>query len=145
MSRVFKYVLSFLFIFYFFGPVSFDNKTLEPYKIEVLNIVKQQCKEGEYNNPEKQLLYFKELSTDTIAECSSNYNVYYKIEVNPNYWNKYNEADKFQIIAHEMFHCLFGMDHSPDKHNFMYYSMTSIPKDITIMQMVEYLKHECGR
>jgi hypothetical protein len=144
MLKLFRYVLCVFAIFYLFGPISFDNKTLEPYKIEIMDIIKKHCNNDEYYNPLKQFLYFQRQGNEVIGQCNLN-NFYYSITIDPDYWKHFTEDEKFQLVAHEVFHCALGFLHVDNPNNFMYYRMVDLNRSTVISQMESYLKFRCGR
>lgn len=144
MLKMLKYVLCILCIFYFFGPISFDNKTLEVYKVEVLKIIQDHCYPSQYYNPRKQFVYFKHLTDGVVGQCALN-PWYYKIEIDPTYWKHMSEDERFQVMAHEMTHCLLLLDHVDNRYNYMYYMMVDLPKKTVIDQLLVNLKYRCGR
>lgn len=144
MLKQLKYAICLLAIFYFFGPVSFDNKTLEPYKIEVMDIIHKHCDNSQYYNPRKQFLYFKHLTGGAVGECSIN-PWYYKVQIDPYYWKHFTEDEKFQVIFHEYTHCALLLNHVDNKNNYMYYMMVDLPKEVLIKQFLENVKLRCGK
>jgi hypothetical protein len=142
--KLLRYALCILSIFYFFGPVSFDNKVLEPYKLEVMTMIQQHCYPSQYYNPKKQFLYFKQLTDGAIGQCVLN-PFYYKIEIDPDYWRHLSEDERYQLLAHELTHCVLLIDHIDNKNDYMYYYMVDIPKDIVKKQLLENIKLRCGR
>lgn len=143
MLKNLKYVLLF-FCIYVFTPISYCDKTLNPYVQEVLEITNQHCNKKQYYNPAHTYVYFKKMSGHMIGYCSPKINGY-GITVDPLYWKYANEDDRFQLIAHEMTHCILGKDHVDNKHNYMYYSVYPLTKQIIIQQFIENLRSVCGK
>lgn len=143
LKKKFKYVLLFLCIYYF-TPINYCNKNLKPYVKEVLEITNKYCTKKQYYNPLHTYIYFKKLPNNIIGYCSSKINGY-GITIDPIYWKYATEADRFQLVVHEMSHCIIGKNHVDNKFNYMYYSLYPLSKQIVTQQFIENLRSVCGR
>lgn len=139
-----KYAIYLLSLLCILGPISLNNKTLEPYKEEVLAIIQEHCNMFQYNNPIDQFLYFKRLNDGVVAQCLYS-PFFYTIEVDPDYWKHMTEDERFQTMAHEMTHCTLLLQHVDNPYNYMYYRMVDISKKEVIKQLEKNLKDSCGR
>ena len=143
MLKKVKYVLLFLCL-YSLTPINYCSKDLKPYRNELLALTKQYCKPGQYYNPAHKFLHFRKMKDHIIGYCSPTL-VGYSITIDPTYWNRTSEDDRFQLIAHEISHCILGKDHVEDMHNYMYYSIYPLTKEVVTKQFIENLRSTCGR
>jgi len=141
---LFRYALCFILVFYLFAPTSYNNKDLEPYKDNIINIIKEHCNENQYYHPKKQFLYFEKLIEDRVGECFIT-PLFYTIRIDPIFWKYASELERFQLVGHEVFHCALLINHSDKIDNFMYYSMNTLSKETIIHQMEEYMKYRCNK
>lgn len=143
MFKKLKYGLV-LFYLYYFVPFSYCDKALEPYINEVVTLTKEHCREDQYNHPIHQFVYFKKLKDNAVGECIIKFRTY-KILVDKKAWNEYSEDERWQIVYHEMAHCQLYKDHVDNFHNYMYYSIVPLGKEVVRNQFIEDLRRKCGR
>jgi hypothetical protein len=103
-------------------PVYGINKEVDPYYEYAMNIIRDNCKEGEYSNPKYIKVDFAEtLNTKgAIGQCL-NLGFRYEITIKTEYWNRSAEQERYSLIMHEVAHCALGMPHSEDESNYMYF------------------------
>lgn len=144
--KLLRYVLFALSLFYIFGPVSIDNKDLEPHKMEIINIIKQHCTEGQYFHPRKQFLYFRTLPKYEIGRCFYNpLHLYYGIEIDTDQWKYATENQRFELFAHEVTHCALLLPHVDNPNNYMYYMRSNLSRETIMSQLLENIKRKCGK
>lgn len=103
--------------------VSVDSK-LKPYHDEYMRMVKEVCRPGEYNKPIKRVVGFGDTaavdkdSPDAIGWCLST-NLGYKIMIDRKFWLSLDTDEKFQLMAHEMSHCVLGLEHRLHGYDYM--------------------------
>lgn len=117
---------------------------LEPYYTEVLVFIKNKCTEKQYNNTELFNVKFGELKDKDIGMCLRGL-VAYKIIIDPRYWNRCDTNTRFQLVAHEMMHCLLHIEHSIDRNDFMFPTLKYMSKLEVIDQLNSYLDYKCKR
>lgn len=133
------------YLLYTFAPIQYITAPLAPYIKEVKSIIINNCKPGRYENPDHQLIYFRVLGETTIGACGYSDLMHgFTIEIDPVYWLISDEADRFQLIAHEMTHCMLLLPHSEDKHSYMYPFVNPLSKQEVIRQMKEILNRQCN-
>lgn len=141
-----KFELSILFltICYFFTPVYYVNPQLKPLTNEIFSTVNQYCKPGQYYNPRHTFIYFKKLKEPIVGQCGFGIQKY-TIQLDPSYWNIYNNDDKFQLLVHEFSHCILFKDHVNDRNNYMFASMVNLTKEQIMEQFIKDLKEHCEK
>lgn len=144
MLKRFSYAILSLYLCANFIPLYYVNKTLKSYHKEILDIVKQYCKPNQYFNPHRQLIYFETLKDDAVGVCMMN-NFSYIIKIDPKNWAISNEDERFEIITHEMAHCLLKKQHVDNSKNYMYYSIAQLNKEIVKEQFITDLEAYCGK
>jgi len=112
--------------------------------IEVLDIIKLYCKPGQYFNPPNKSLYMTDLDLPTIGQCITDKYDFFNIYIDRTFWKMSSKDIRFELVAHEMTHCLFFRNHVDNSSNFMYYAIRDLTKDQTIQQLIENLNTDCG-
>lgn len=143
MLKKFNYVLLCLCI-YLFTPINYCSEELKPYRNELMSIVNEHCTIKQYNNPIHKYIYFKKLPGEEIGLCGVKRGGW-KISIDPDFWRTANEDQKFELLAHELSHCILLKDHVDNQGNYMYYRLDPIPKEIVKQQFIENLRSKCGR
>lgn len=59
------------------------------------------------------------------------------------YWDAAAAADRLSLFAHEEGHCVLGLDHSTDPHNYMYFQMNYLTKEQLEQQVNNDIKEKC--
>jgi hypothetical protein len=113
--------------------------------MEVLGIIKLYCKIGQYFNPPKKQLIRANLEMPVIGMCETDKEDYFKIYIDSGFWLQSSKDIQFQLMAHEMSHCLFFRNHVDNPKNFMYYAIRNQTKDKTKEQLIANLNEDCGK
>lgn len=133
-----KILFSLVFLF------SFSAKAnLKTYYMEVLNTVKLYCRPDQYFNPPHKTLINDNLDLPVIGMCDTDQSSYYKIFIDVTFWKSASEDIRYELMAHEMTHCLFFENHSDDSTNYMFPVIRDITKDQTKQQLIEFLQKTC--
>lgn len=133
---------------YDFFPIHYVSKPLTPEYNEIFSIVKANCSEEQYRHPNQvivRLVNLNEEQTGEIGWCGST-PFSYKIVFDEKFWNKADDTLKYELMAHEMTHCLFGRGHSEDSYNYMFYGLNThnlLSKEETTEQFMDVIKEEC--
>lgn len=114
------------------------NPSLIPYTNETQNIIETYCT-GKIYKYVSSVIDFNNLEDDEIGVCNFGKNVY-TIEIDKRFWGVATENEKFQLVTHEMTHCLLHVLHLDKKDNYMYPIFTDIPKEKVISQLKEICK-----
>lgn len=141
MLKKLKYVLLFICI-YLITPISYCNKDLKPYVKEIMDLTNTYCKPSQYNNPKHVYYFFRKLPKNMIGYCDDQINGF-SIVIHPLYWQRATDADKFQLIAHELSHCLLSKEHVDNKWNYMYPSLYPLSREVVTQQYIENLRSVC--
>lgn len=97
---------------------------LTPYVTRYMSMIKKVCRDGEYNRPHRRIIGFGETrnidkdSADTIGWCMIRWGQY-RITIDEPFFNGLSEDGKFQLMAHELTHCVLGLDHRDDVVDYM--------------------------
>lgn len=129
----------------YFNPFSTKNvdDQLKPYVNEVLSIGNEICP----SRIESHSIYEIQFNDDdpkVAAYCQKRYFRFY-IFVNKKHWYEETEDDRFQLLAHELGHCIFDLDHVDDPTNYMYYAMNDLKKQDVTDQMKQDMRSHCGK
>lgn len=134
-------ILAFILVFI---PFRYVDNTFQPYYNEVMTIIKENCPGGKYFKPAKQFVVFENLPNGDIGECILG-STYVLIFIDRDYWEMdKSEADRFQLMAHEMAHCFIRKNHINDFHNYMSPSLFPIKKENTLIQLKQDVVNFCG-
>lgn len=108
-----------------------------------MNIVNQFCKPSQYWYPKRVRIYITDLKDPTIGLCSFSYPSAFDITIDRSEFSKFSVPERFQLVAHEMRHCLFRVGHSDDPNNYMAPEFIHIDKDVLAEQVVEDIANSC--
>lgn len=116
---------------------------LKEYYHEVLNTIKLYCREDQLFNPKAKTLIPSNLDFPVIGVCETDKSSFFKIYIDMMYWRTTSDDYKYELMSHEMMHCLFFMNHVEDDHDFMYYQIRDLKKAETKQQLIKHLKNLC--
>lgn len=133
----------FSFILLFSIQLANANGVLDTYK-EVLGIVKLYCKPGQYFNPADNKLIRTKLDFPIIGMCETDQDSFFNIYIDNSYWLQASTDIQFELVSHELEHCLFFRNHVDNPNNFMYYAVRNQTKDETKQQLIANLNEDCG-
>lgn len=119
------------------------DKELQPYVDNYMFFVDNFCKPEQYWRPSKYKIYLTDLQGSTIGTCAYNYPSTYDIMIDKTFFNAVSSLEKFQLVAHEMRHCLFLVDHKEDPHNYMAPYFPNLTKDELYEQIAQDLEQSC--
>lgn len=139
-----SYALLSGYLFYSFTPVNHVDKALKPIVNDLYKEVYTYCKPGQYHNPIKRSFIITHLKYPEIGECYVNPS-FFIIKVDPDFWHTASNDDKFQLLAHEMAHCLLHKDHVDNPNNYMYYELRKLKKKVVREQFIVDLEEHCGK
>lgn len=143
MFKQLRTVLCISYLSYMFVPIHTVNPDLKPYVDEVVTITRMACKDNQYNHPQHSFVLFKKQRGQVIGICKST-PLNFTVEIDPKYWNRSSGDDKWQLMYHELAHCLLEKEHVNDQHNYMYPSVVKLTKDEVVHQYIQDLKEHCG-
>lgn len=119
---------------------------LKPFTNVYMGYLKTYCQNNNYYNPK---FYTIELEPEMenpswIGVCEGKANGY-KIKINKEWWDNNTDKDgRQQLINHEMAHCLLGLEHSKDEHNYMYYSFQRLDANEVRSQTTADIYNTCN-
>lgn len=129
-GKISKMLLFIVLFGVFFGanlPYEKIDVNLSPFVYQFDAKVESKCNKLQYYRPMKRTIIFHELNYPIIGLCTNTL-LYYKIQVNPEWWATANDDDRYQLIAHESTHCMFFEGHTEDPTNYMAAIYAYIPK-----------------
>ncbi len=112
-----------------------------PYYNEYKLLVDFYCKESQYFNV-KFKVDWSEFPGEVIGLCQILPNSF-KITIKKSYWDKSIDIDKFQLLSHELQHCLFREEHVNYYGHFMSEYQIHIDHDILYSQIRRLLSERC--
>lgn len=125
-------------------PINHVDKELKPYYDDYMFLANSFCTPEQYWYPSKVRIYLTDLQGQTIGTCAYRYPSAFDIMIDRTFFKAVDDVKRFQLLAHEMRHCLFVVDHNPDPNNYMAEYFPSIPKFILYRQVIDDLKKSCG-
>lgn len=141
-------------IFYIFS-LLWDNKPaiiideqLKPYQTEYFNLIKYNCPTLEFFYPSRVEIKFGDLPEGVIGLCEAN-SVKFKVTIDEEFWNRKEvlvdkESDRYQLVMHELTHCMLRLDHIDIGTHFMASYLLPIKKEKTKEQLTEIIKVLCN-
>lgn len=142
MLRLIRNVLLGIVIYIYFIPYTHTNEVLIPYTTKVMNIVNTYCNKNQYSSALHKYVYFHKLDKDEVGECTFGYNKFV-IKIDNSFLQRANEDEKYEVIFHEMYHCLFFKDHVTDPNNYMFYRIAHLNKETIVKQFTDDVKKIC--
>jgi len=121
-----------------------DMNSIKDSYMEILGIIKLYCKPGQYFNPKEKKLIRANLDNPVIGICETDQESFYNIYIDSGYWMQVSKDMQFELMAHEMSHCLFFRNHVDNDKNFMYPVIRDLTKEQTTQQLIENLNQDCG-
>lgn len=122
---------------------------IKPYYTNFMIQVENKCNSSQYKNSSYQIKFNKLEEKDdsyTIGVCYTfKYSDKFKIDLSEEYWNMADEVAKYHLIAHEGLHCLFGLDHSDNPKDVLFYRLNYIPMEELVKQVDMYLESQCQK
>ena len=130
---------------YLFSPIKSIDPQLKPYYNEYLLLAKLYCNEKDLNIPRRISIQLSDwMEEGTLGFCIQYPTMSYFIRIQETYWNKANEAQRYQVIVHELSHCVMREGHSDDPHSYMYYAINDLSIEETNRQLVDFLSKKCN-
>lgn len=136
--------LTTLQVFFYFDFYSKKDPELMTYYNSNMAVVKNYCEKPQYRNPFFITVKFEDTDEHELAHCQRKLNSF-RIIVNKDYWNSFDENKRNQLMMHEMVHCLFNLDHVDDDTHFMSPYMGDIPQETYEKQVEELLLIMCSK
>lgn len=121
-----------------------DMSSIKASYLEILGIIKLYCKPGQYFDPKEKKLIRANLDAPVIGLCETDQETFYNIYIDSGYWMQTSKDIQFELMAHEMSHCLFFRNHVDNDKNFMYYIIRDLTKEQTTQQLIDNLNQDCG-
>lgn len=121
-----------------------NASTVKDTYVEVLDIIKLHCKPGQYFNPHNKQLIITNLDSPIVGLCETDEEDFFNIYIDSGFWLSITTDMRFELMAHEMEHCLFFRKHVDNDKNFMYYQLRNLTKEETTQQLIDNLNQDCG-
>lgn len=121
-----------------------DMADIKETYMEVLNTIKLYCRPDQYFNPTQKTLSKAFLESPIIGLCETDKHSYYNISIDVPFWTQATKDIQYELMAHEMSHCLFFRNHVDNKNNFMYSVIRNLTKEETLQQLIDNLNEDCG-
>jgi len=117
----------------------------EPYVKEYYRKVEANCHPDDYNSSPFYQIKFKPQVDGIIGLCYQKINGY-RIEIDPDWWNDpwRTEADRKQLMDHELAHCVIYRPHSDNAQHYMYPSHVNLSEQVENAQVLEDIVNRCN-
>jgi hypothetical protein len=123
-------------------PYKSVNQTLDVYYTNFNNKVIEKC--GNKYNSNKHIIRFAKLIRPTIGQCSSVLGGF-MIEIDALFWDIANENDKYNVMTHELSHCILKENHSiTDYPHYMNDTMNELSIDVINKQLDDVIERKCS-
>ena len=116
-------------------------KEVKNYYNEYVSYIPHDCRRKVFRF-NKFNIKFSPLGGDFIGFCNKMFRER-KIILDTQYWKWMSEADKKQLLFHELSHCLINKNHVEDMTNYMYPTAYTVPEEIFVAQVKEDIKNYC--
>lgn len=140
------YFILFLQILTFIVPIHYVNEELQPYYNEFFTYVDSKCKKEQINVPSQIVVDFGPMMSEgDIGYCIAIDGIRFKINIDKDYFIRSNEEQKFNLMVHELSHCVLSQKHSEDSRHYMYYMENGLSKEATIIQLKQVIEGICDK
>lgn len=114
--------------------------------MEILGIVKLYCKPDQYFYPDSIKLIRKSMEYPVIGACETDNHTFFNIYIDTKFWKGASKDTQFNLMTHEMSHCLFFRNHVDNPLNFLYYAINrDLTKEEVTQQLIANLNEDCKR
>ena len=119
---------------------------LSPYVQEYYNLLHDYCPNKSYNTTVMyNIKIVSDLDDEAIGVCYRFFSGY-KILIKKPWWDMATDANKRQLIYHEMAHCLIYREHEMrDMSHYMYPEFNNILQEDLLIQTVQDIEDFCGK
>lgn len=125
-----------------FGKEKVDTN-LKPYVQSYYKLLDQFCPNKNFEHSKYYTIEFGNGGDKWIGVCYWKINGYH-IKIDKDFWdNEATDSDRYQLMYHEMAHCLIDKDHVDDKHNYMNPGYNHIFYEDMLKQVIEDIKQRC--
>jgi len=123
-------------------PIQHVTPDLKPYHDPIIKYVEEHCSQHHYFHPLKTFIRFNKLPSPIIGLCRVA-PLEYIIDIDPQYWNNTSEDLRWELMLHEMSHCIFRLDHTDDPDNYMYPELVDMKKEKAWQQFENNVSYLC--
>lgn len=128
-----------------FRPIHRVDKELDMYHQMFMSVVRYNCKEDEYYQPNQLIVDFSPDSDwNNLGTCQTGLSRS-EIHINKDEWVGLSDDDKFQLMMHEETHCVLKLDHIDDDGHYMSPAMHEIPWYKTVYQVMTLVRSVCTK
>lgn len=128
------------------APIYKVDPVIEPYVEEFKSIGQSVCNKVDYFTPPKTIIQFKKsllTEKENIIGVCYRSNISYKIEYDEDYFYGLSPTSKKALVFHELTHCMLLIDHSEDRHNYMYENLVELDEKTLYNQLKDNFKKRC--
>lgn len=121
------------------------DSTLKPYYDDYYSVVRPLCSTVHYLTQNKVNVKFADLSMlghGTIGLCRARLFMY-TVLIDPRAWLIMTEADRYQVMMHELSHCHMFLPHVDDPYNYMFAYEVTMSKEEVRRQLIENAHIHC--
>lgn len=120
------------------------DQALQPYTNEYFKLLNVNCSNKQYNTTNHYKIYTNKLNHAWIGLCTRKLSGF-NIQVDSAWWKQANDPDRYQLIFHEMAHCLISKDHVENRDNYMNPSFVPIWYNDLFDQATKDIKDHCNK
>lgn len=126
-------------------PLKYINPELKPYYNNFMATAKQYCPEKDLNIPVKMDIDISDkVDAGILGYCVQYKHMFYYISINKSFWDQSPISDRYQVMMHELTHCVMGEGHSEDPDSYMYYSINYLTTEETEQQLTDFFNEKCN-
>lgn len=119
------------------------DEAFKPYVKVIKRDIKTFCSKDEFQHKNFRIL-FSTLPGHEVGLCVRNHSGF-RIFIDPLSWETMGVASRYEVLAHEMSHCMLHLDHTADKQSYMNpYLRKSFSINETRLQMISEIGKVCS-
>lgn len=122
-------------------PFNYINSDIKSQYNEYMSTTNAICPTNKYNN-DNHFIVVTKLPDRYLGVCLATFNKFI-ILINKQELEMMLDSDKFQLISHELYHCLFNGEHSNEYNNYMYPEMNLINPSLVKVQILNDIINKC--
>jgi hypothetical protein len=135
----------FISLMYLFFPLKIINPELQPYYNHFMMTAKAYCDERDLNQPDRiEIDFSSTMDRNILGYCMRYGDLSYFLKIQKQFWDRATDAEKYQLVIHELTHCVMREGHSDDRKHYMYYAMNSLTIEETSKQLNDFLLQKCS-
>lgn len=124
--------------------INYIDPEIKPYHDNLWQMVEELCpKKANHWIPPRRNISIEKINDGNVVGLCQNLTFAFSITVDKTYFKYSSDTMRYEVMAHEMGHCYFGLDHVDQKNNYMAPVIQALDLVELLRQWKETIKKEC--